>query len=210
MANPAVGGNVQTWLDLSGNGNSPTNVTTAQRPIYQAARELTFDAVDDGMNGPVAGMTIGQTPVSIYVVGRTTVTAPVANVRLVYVNVSSTVRCNFNITATTEAPHLVTSSANTGNFDQALYKSQQRQVFFASNDGISVCNCGLDGSVVTTTTASGFTSLSGRIIVGNPSAGSPMALCAILMYTVAHNKAQRRRVEQWLAARYGVTLARAA
>lgn len=194
-----VDGNaVATWSDLSGNGRDATQATEAAKPVYKVdivngKPVVRFDGVDDYIE--TTSVTIAQ-PITICVLAK----YAAVNTDTFTDSVSGT-ECFFRVNTTdvqVGAGLDISPIAITANAFQILIAHIQ------SNGISNIFKNGVAG----TAGDAGSNTLKAVRIGGAVGAGPPGPLngdiAELLIYNKALTAGQRRRIEGWWSAKYGI------
>ncbi len=234
------GDGIATWTDSSGAGNAATQSTAGSRPTYQTGQlngkpVVRFDGTTQFMNLPdpfAAGFSGNDTPISVYVVAKTTNTTGYQNLLTLAGNQTTSGGSNDFITAQI-----------TGNSNQAVTTNQFRfevrdafpfgnkattttdntgtpvgtSFFLGTTTRTSVGNVWVNGTLVSPADADldvpSLTLTQGAI--GARKSGTDPGVDSYLSGDIAEmvvfpsvlNRAQQTVQENYLGAKYGISLA---
>jgi hypothetical protein len=231
---------IATWTDSSGAGNSATQTTIGSRPTYQTNQlngkpVVRFAGSPQFMNLPdpfAAGFSGANTPISVYVVAKTTdatayqnlfalggnQTASGGNNDFITAQVTGTanpvVATNqFRFEVLDENPFLTKATTTTDNTGTQV----GTDFFLGTTTRTSVGNAWVDGTLVSPTNADlnvpSLTLTQGAIgarkVGSNPGVDSYLSgdIAEMLVFPSVLNRAQQTVQENYLGAKYAIPLA---
>lgn len=214
----ADGDPVTTWTDLSGRGNSATQATASLKPVLKLDANgisgravVLFDGTDDRMtaNGASSPFNGADIPCSIVAVARLTATSGAQTI------------VGFSNSASANARHALlatTSSAQTGQRrdDAALLKTltgsasntaaNVHSFVFSGTAGNLYLNGAQSGTADTDLDVGTVTLDQGQIGGVRSSNFLNGAIAEVVVYSRAIGVAERKRLERYLGAKYGIAI----
>lgn len=199
---PYLDGDLGTGFGWSGTAHQSTTIQIPSLPV-----RVQFDGINDFL-ATTAAIGISPSPATIYAVyAQSGPNSAISNSRIMGVgnHTSPTLEVYSPPTLICIYPQTVTSNA-------IAQTPGTRKVFSGWGDGVNAAGVGLNGVKVADLAGTGPSGLGfGPFFVGATNGGgAPFygGISAALVFSKRHDEATRRRIEQWLASIYGVTLAR--
>lgn len=205
-ANNGFGGTVATWRDKSGSGFHVTNAVAAQQPVYNATGlngngVLTFDGTNDKLRN--TGAVIGGNDVTMFIVyNRTTAAARDAVFELGGGASRNAIFIN-------ETGNRVGYYGNSVFYNSSgTYTTSQYELVTAIHD-VNAINMWRNGANQVSTTGLTRASTTGIYVGDDSSGGDDLQgnIAEIIVYDRDLTSDERRDIENYLASKWGLTLA---
>ena len=205
-ANNGFGGTVATWRDKSGSGFHVTNTTANQQPTYNATGlngngVLTFDGTNDKLRNTTA-VVPGNDVTMFIVYNRTTAVARDAVFELGAGGSRNAIFIN-------DSGNRVGYYANSTFYNSSgTYTTSQYEIVSAIHD-VNAINMWRNGANQVSTTGLTRASTTGIYVGDDSSGGGDLQgnIAEIIVYDRDLTSDERRDVENYLASKWGLTLA---
>lgn len=204
-----TGSDASTWTDLSGNGRHATQATGSQQPTIVAnalnGRQVRrFDGVDDSMTGsPLWTGADPGTMIAVYVPRVTTGVEPIF-AQSTSTGIGSWRSLQFRTTGVVGDPYFAGYIADLTDSAAPTTDPKIATFIYDGTDGFLYRN----GTQIATGALSLNTASANYTIGADSSAvGSSMDCAEILAFTSALSSTNRLKLERYLGAKYGITVA---